>query len=118
MVFCDVADSRLTDGISQTEGRVSDGVDRPVDSGVTDIHEEAQLGHHAGVHHADREAKPSVGDDQMLQLTRHGDLSDVTNIHNKCKERRTSETMFSGFISLVSYLHWAINQENEGKNPR
>ncbi len=63
-----------TDGEPEAEGDVPDGVDPAVDGRVPDVHQEAQLGHHAGVHHADAEAQGRHGHDQVVRVGGERDL--------------------------------------------
>lgn len=76
----------LTNSETQTEGHISDSVDRTVDGGVTDIDEIAQLGHHRRVNHANGKTQSSVWQNQISDVGREWNLlSQLKSIKIKVK---------------------------------
>jgi len=49
-----------TDGESQTESDIPDGIDRAVNGRMSDVYQISKLGHHRRVYHADSETQSCV----------------------------------------------------------
>ena len=69
----------LTNSESQAESHVTDGVDRSVDGGVTNIDQIAQLRHHGRIDHANSKSQTGIWDNQVANASSEWDLKAIAN---------------------------------------
>lgn len=79
---------RWSDGKTQTERHVTDGVDAAVHGRVPDVHQVSQLGHHARVDHSDGEAQAGVRQNQVMDGGGHWDLERGVKLKKYFEEKR------------------------------